>query len=112
MLPRPPILVGAEAVARGKPHPAGYLTAARRLGMRPAECVVIDDAPSGLMAARAAGMPVIVVATTHSTSQVADADVRVWTLTDIRVEQAGLAVSCVVLPDNGVRAHSAAAILE
>jgi sugar-phosphatase len=50
----------------GKPDPEGYLRAARELGADPAECVVLEDAPAGVEAGRAAGMLVVGVLTTHS----------------------------------------------
>lgn len=46
---------------RGKPDPAIFLTAARRLGVRPARCLVFEDAPAGIAAGKAAGMTVIAV---------------------------------------------------
>ena len=52
-------VVGAEDTPRGKPHPAPFLLAAEKLGVPPAECVAVEDAPPGLEAARAAGMQVI-----------------------------------------------------
>jgi mannitol-1-/sugar-/sorbitol-6-phosphatase len=57
-LPLPEVIVDAEAVRRGKPHPEGYLTAARALGRHPEECLVLEDGHSGIAAARAAGMEV------------------------------------------------------
>lgn len=54
-LPRPQVLVGAEAVDDGKPAPDGYLRAAERLGISPADCVVFEDAKIGIEAGRAAG---------------------------------------------------------
>jgi HAD superfamily hydrolase (TIGR01509 family) len=51
------IFSGAEDVAQGKPAPDLFLHAARTLGVDPARCVVIEDSPFGLAAARAAGMP-------------------------------------------------------
>src|SRR3954452_14877678 len=62
----PPVLVTEERVSAGKPDPEGYLLAARELGANPADCVVLEDAPAGLEAARAAGMRVIAVLTTHA----------------------------------------------
>ena len=73
--PKPPILVTAEDVQRGKPDPEAFLLAAKRLGVQPEQCVVIEDAPVGIEAARAAGMRVIGVATTHSPQALARADV-------------------------------------
>src|SRR3954452_8329634 len=62
----PPVLVTEERVSAGKPDPEGYLLAARELGANPADCVVLEDAPAGVAAARAAGMRVIGVLTTHA----------------------------------------------
>ncbi|PYC77161.1 hydrolase [Streptomyces tateyamensis] len=53
--------VAGDEVARTKPHPDPYLTAAARLGASPARCVVIEDAPLGVQADEAAGCPVIAV---------------------------------------------------
>ena len=55
----------ADQVARGKPAPDPYLLAAERLGVDPADCLVLEDAPAGIAAGRAAGMTVWAVATTH-----------------------------------------------
>ncbi|MCP2330158.1 HAD-IA family hydrolase [Actinoalloteichus caeruleus] len=55
-LSRPPVVVTAEQVAKGKPDPEGYLLAAERLGVEPTRCVVLEDAPVGWDAATAAGM--------------------------------------------------------
>jgi len=55
-LPIPDVLVTADDVARGKPDPEGYATAARRLGLPPAQTVVVEDAANGIQAARAAGV--------------------------------------------------------
>lgn len=68
-LPVPAVLVCAEDVARGKPSPDVYLLAAARLGLPPAECLVLEDAPAGVQAARAAGMPVVALTTTHPADQ-------------------------------------------
>jgi sugar-phosphatase len=68
-LPVPPVLVCAEDVARGKPSPDAYLLAARELGVLPSACLVVEDAPAGVQAARAAGMSVVGVTTTHPPGQ-------------------------------------------
>lgn len=49
----------AEHVERGKPHPDIYLHAARELGVRPAEALALEDTPTGVKSARAAGMTVV-----------------------------------------------------
>lgn len=59
-------LVGAEDVERGKPDPQVFLTAAARLGVAPAQCIVVEDAPAGLEGARRAGMRCIGVLTSHA----------------------------------------------
>jgi len=57
-------IVGAADVARGKPHPDGFLLAAEKLGAEPPECIVFEDAPLGVEAARNAGMRCVVLTTT------------------------------------------------
>jgi len=57
-------IVGATDVPRGKPHPDVFLEAAKRCGARPADCIVFEDAPLGVEAARRAGMRVVVITTT------------------------------------------------
>jgi sugar-phosphatase len=52
-------------VLHGKPSPDVYLLAAAGLGVSPADCIVIEDAPAGIQAARAAGMDVVALTTTH-----------------------------------------------
>ena len=64
-LPIPGVLVCAEDVLRGKPSPDVYLLAAAGLGVVPTECLVVEDAPAGIEAARAAGMGVVALTTTH-----------------------------------------------
>lgn len=54
-LPIPDVLVTADDVRNGKPDPEGYLAGARLLGIPIDECIVIEDAPAGIQAARAAG---------------------------------------------------------
>lgn len=54
-------IVVAEDVTRGKPAPQVYLLAARRLGLPPADCLVLEDAPNGVIAAKAAGMTCVAV---------------------------------------------------
>jgi HAD superfamily hydrolase (TIGR01509 family) len=62
----------ADAVARGKPAPDLFLAAAHTLGAAPADCIVIEDSPLGIQAARAAGMQAIGFAgASHATEQLA-----------------------------------------
>jgi sugar-phosphatase len=76
-LEAPAVLVTPERLARGKPDPEGYLLAARELGADPADCVVLEDAPAGVAAGRAAGMRVVGVLTTHRPDELAAAHERV-----------------------------------
>ncbi|MEU6928455.1 HAD-IA family hydrolase [Streptomyces sp. NPDC046374] len=62
-LPVPELLVDAASVSEGKPSPVPYLRAAEILGADPADCLVIEDAPSGIRSGRAAGMTVWTVNT-------------------------------------------------
>ncbi len=73
-LPTPAHLVTVDRVARGKPAPDGYLLAARELGVDPARCVVVEDAPAGVQAGKAAGMTVLAVLTTHPEAALGAAD--------------------------------------
>ena len=65
-LPLPSVIVSADDVKNGKPHPEGVLLAARRLGVEPAHCLVIEDTPAGIQAARAGGMRSLGIMTTYS----------------------------------------------
>jgi sugar-phosphatase len=64
-LPEPKRLIAGDDVANGKPHPEPYMTGARLLGYSPAECVVVEDAPSGVGSGKAAGSRVLGVLGTH-----------------------------------------------
>lgn len=77
-------LVTVEDVTRGKPDPEPYLVAARRLGVDPARCLVVEDAPAGIAAARAAGCAVLAVAGTLAAGDL-DADLVVDGLDRVEV---------------------------
>jgi sugar-phosphatase len=85
-LPEPQVLVSAEQVRAGKPSPEGYLGAAALLGVAPAACVVIEDAPPGIEAGRAAGMPVVALRTTYPTADLAGATAIADALAALRIE--------------------------
>lgn len=65
----PEVLVCAEDVVHGKPSPDVYLMAAAALAVSPSQCLVVEDAPAGIQAARAAGMRVIALTTTHQAEE-------------------------------------------
>ena len=84
-LPVPDILVTADDVKNGKPHPEPYLQGAVLLGIDPAKCLVIEDAPAGIQAAHAAGMKVIGLASTYGREELSEADAIISTLADLKV---------------------------
>jgi sugar-phosphatase len=76
----PAVVVYAGDVARGKPDPEGYLTAASRLGVEPAEALVVEDSPPGIQAGRAAGAATVALTSTHAASELSAADVVIPSL--------------------------------
>ncbi|MBN2418708.1 MAG: HAD family phosphatase [Deltaproteobacteria bacterium] len=66
------VLVCAEDVHHGKPHPEGCITASQKLGVSPKNCIVLEDAQAGLEAARSAGMACVGVLSTHDHLSKAD----------------------------------------
>lgn len=78
-------VVDGSQVKRGKPAPDVFLQAASLLALEPARCAVIEDAPAGIQAAKAAGMLGVGVATTHKAHELTDAgaDVVFPTLADV-----------------------------
>jgi mannitol-1-/sugar-/sorbitol-6-phosphatase len=96
-LPVPDVLVTSDDVTNGKPHPEPYLLGAQRMGFRPEECLVIEDAPAGIQSARAAGMRVIGMASTYTPERLVDADLVVRLFSWILVSENGagsLLVKC------------------
>ena len=83
----PSVLVTADDVTNGKPAPDPFLEAARRLQVDPANCLVVEDSPMGLQAARAAGCATLAVITTTPAEELM-ADAVVNTLADVRFEAA------------------------
>lgn len=84
-------IVTAEDVNQGKPHPEVFLKAAAKTGREPARCIVFEDAFAGIEAARAGGMKVVGVATTHSAEKLGMTDRVVHRLDELTVaDLAGL----------------------
>jgi sugar-phosphatase len=79
----PEVIVFGGDVSRGKPDPEGYLAAARRLGADPAEALVVEDAPPGIEAAKAAGMAAVALPSTHAREELAVADVVLDSLEEL-----------------------------
>jgi HAD superfamily hydrolase (TIGR01509 family) len=74
-------LVSGEDITHNKPHPEIFLKAAEKLGLQPNECLVIEDAPSGVKAAKAAGCKCLALRTTFSCEDLKEADEIVKDLT-------------------------------
>ncbi|WP_270693349.1 MULTISPECIES: HAD-IA family hydrolase [unclassified Aeromonas] len=77
-LPLPNLLVGAEAVTKGKPDPEPYLLGAARLGVAPARCLVFEDAPAGIESALRAGCAVVQVGGDAPLNPAVVAVIRDW----------------------------------
>lgn len=78
-------IVTGQDVTEGKPSPQSFLLAAKRLGVKPGDCVVIEDAVAGVTAAKRAGMACIAVTTTHPEESLGEADLIVDTLEAVTV---------------------------
>jgi len=88
-LPVPEGMVTSDDVVNGKPHPEPYLMGAERLGFRPEECLVIEDAPAGIESARAGGMKVIGITSTYAAAAVQHADAVIGKLGQIQISANG-----------------------
>ena len=95
-LPMPQVLVSADDVSKGKPNPEPYLMGAKLLGVNPAECLVVEDAPAGIRAAHAGGMKAIGITSTYRAAELQEADAVVQKLGQIKVGElrggSGLAI--------------------
>lgn len=91
-LPEPRVFVTAEQVARGKPQPDAYLLGARQLGLPPQDCVVVEDAPAGILAGLAAGCQVIAVNAPQDTPQIERVDLCLSGLQEVAIDVHGNAV--------------------
>jgi beta-phosphoglucomutase-like phosphatase (HAD superfamily) len=79
-------IVSADDVSRSKPAPDAYLRAADVLGVRPQQCVAIEDSHWGLDAARQAGMKTIAITSTSRWEALADADRIIGALDELSPE--------------------------
>jgi mannitol-1-/sugar-/sorbitol-6-phosphatase len=84
-IPVPKVLVTAEDVVSGKPHPEPYFRGASLLGVKPEECLVIEDAPAGIRSAHAGGMKVVGFASTYDKDKLEEADAVVQNFADLSV---------------------------
>jgi mannitol-1-/sugar-/sorbitol-6-phosphatase len=88
-LPDPRYMITADDVIHGKPSPEPYLKGATLLGFAPGECLVFEDTPAGIAAARAAGMQVIALQTTYPAQELQRADCMVASLADVKADIEG-----------------------
>lgn len=88
-LPAPNAFITAEQVARGKPNPDAYLLGAQQLGLKPADCVVVEDAPAGVLSGLAAGCQVIAVNAPSDTPKLDQVDLVLDSLEQIQITKTG-----------------------
>ena len=96
-LPAPANLVSADDVVNGKPSPEPFLQGAALLHQAASDCLVLEDAPTGIVAARAAGMRVLALKTTYPPDRLTGADAVLASLADVKAgwndEQVSLSVN-------------------
>jgi beta-phosphoglucomutase family hydrolase len=79
-------VIDESQINNGKPNPEIYLKAADRIGMNPAECIVIEDSTSGIRAAVNAGMKVIAITTTHNKMSLGNADMVIDSFKELNID--------------------------
>jgi sugar-phosphatase len=98
-LPVPERIVSADDVERGKPDPEPYRRGAELLGCRPEECIVVEDAPSGVGAGKAAGARVLGVIGTHTLEELHEADWVVQSLEGVVAKSNNGGLELTFLPE-------------
>ena len=76
-------IVSGREVEEGKPSPLGFLLAAKKLGIEPQDCIVIEDAIAGVTAAKKAGMYCLAVTNTNPRTSLKEADLIVDSLKEV-----------------------------
>jgi len=99
-VPLPLSMVTSDDVTKGKPFPDPYLAGAAKLGLDPKNCLVVEDAPSGLQSGRDAGAKTLAVCTTHTAEDLAKIkpDYIVKDLTRVTARWVGKQVE-ITIPD-------------
>jgi sugar-phosphatase len=97
-LPIPTRIISADMVERGKPDPEPYIRGAELLGFEPVDCIVIEDAPSGVGAGIAAGCRVLAVLGTHSAEDLRTADWIVSSLEDLKISASAQSLTLTFTP--------------
>jgi sugar-phosphatase len=89
-IPAPAVMITAEDVQAGKPDPAGYLLAAKRLGLEARDCLIFEDAAVGIQAAEAAGAPLMIITTTHQHAlETAHATLASYAAVSVKIDSDG-----------------------
>jgi len=103
-VPLPLSMVTSDDVTKGKPFPDPYLTGAAKLGLDPKNCLVIEDAPSGIQSGRDAGAKTLGVCTTHSSEALSKfkPDYVVKDLTRVSARWVGKQVEVTILADDSL----------
>jgi len=81
------VLVSAEKVKKGKPDPETYLKVAEYLKLKPEECIVIEDAPNGIEAAKNGGIKCIAITSTHKESELQLADKIIDSFDELKLSE-------------------------
>ncbi|MBD3254678.1 MAG: beta-phosphoglucomutase family hydrolase [Candidatus Lokiarchaeota archaeon] len=81
------IVIAAEDIEKGKPAPDVFLHVANSINIPPKNCLVIEDAPVGIEAAKRAGMKTIALTTTHNKEELKEADLIIENLTEVNVQK-------------------------
>jgi sugar-phosphatase len=99
-LPKPKNIVTANDIVRGKPDPEPYLKGAQLLGVAAGDCIVLEDAPAGIRAGKAAGTRVLALRTTAGDAELneAGADWIVDNCSELSLDLNGGAVTFLLLP--------------
>jgi beta-phosphoglucomutase len=90
------VIVAAEDVTVGKPDPSGYLQCAAQLSvkmkreLKPADCLIVEDAPTVIKSVRAVGFPVLAVATSYPPEKLQEAN---YVVKDLKVATVGQMIS-------------------
>jgi beta-phosphoglucomutase family hydrolase len=79
-------IVSAVDVALSKPHPETFLSCAKQLGVEPSNCIVFEDSPKGVLAAKMAGMKCVVLTTMHNENEFANFDNVILKVSDYSTE--------------------------
>jgi len=79
-------VITGHDVTEGKPHPQVFLLAAQKLGAKPKNCLVIEDAVAGIKAAKGAGMYCVAITSSHPREKLKEADLIVDTLEEVTIK--------------------------